>query len=97
MIEFKIQRCKARYEGETERSLYDRICEHIGDLRTRKFEKTVAKNFNLPVHSLSGMTVTILEKVKVNDQQDRRERENYFVRKLNTFYGGSNLKPCLAL
>ena len=47
MIQCKIQRCKARYLGETERFLHDRICEHIGDIRTRNLEKPVAKHFNL--------------------------------------------------
>ena len=79
MIECKIQRCKANYIGETERFLHDRIFEHIRDIRTRKLEKPVAQHFNLPGHSLSDMTVTIMEKVKVNDQQYRQEREKYLI------------------
>ena len=93
MIECSKPNCKARYIGETERFLHDRLCEHIGDVRTKKLEKPVAKHFNQPGHSLSDMTATIIEKVKVNCVQYRKEREKYLIRKFNTFYGGLNLKP----
>ena len=93
MIECSKPNCKARYIGETERFLHDRLCEHIGDIRTKKLEKPVAKHFNQPGHSLSDMTATIIEKVKVNCVQYRKEREKYLIRKFNTFYGGLNLKP----
>ena len=66
MIERSKQNVKARYVGKTKRFLHDRIYEHIGDVRTRKLEKPVAKHFTLPGHSLSDMTATIIEKFKVN-------------------------------
>ena len=85
MIERSKQNCKARYVGKTERFLHDRICEHIGDVRTRKLEKPVAKHFNLPGHSLSDITATIIEKVKANCPQYRKEGEKYLVTKFNLF------------
>ena len=60
------------YIGETERNLFDRICEHIGYIRTQKQEKATGHHFNLPGHSLANMTATILEKMKVNDQEYRK-------------------------
>ena len=93
MIECNIANCKSRYIGETERNLHDRVCEHIGYIRTKKTDKSTGNHFNLPGHSLANMTVTIIEKVKVNDIQYRKEREAYHIRKFNTFYCGLNLKP----
>ena len=93
MIECNKPTCKQRYIGETERNLFDRICEHIGYIRTEKHEKATGHHFNLPGHSLANMTATILEKVKVNDPEYRKEREKYHIRKFNTFYSGINLKP----
>ena len=55
------------YIGETERFWHDHICKHIGDIRTRKLEKPVAKHFKLTRYSLSDMTATKLKKVKVDD------------------------------
>ena len=93
MIECNIENCKSRYIGETERNLHDRVCEHIGYIRTKKTDKSTGNHFNLPGHSLANMTVTIVEKDKVNDIQYRKEREAYHIRKFNTFYCGLNLKP----
>ena len=39
MIECNKQACKQRYIGETDRTLFDRICEHLGYIRTKKHEK----------------------------------------------------------
>ena len=35
MIECNLPTCKQRYIGETHRNLHDRICEHIGYIRTQ--------------------------------------------------------------
>ena len=91
MIECYKLTCNKHYIGETERNLFDRICEHIRYMRTQKHEKATGDNFNLPGHSLANMTATILE--KVNDKDYRKEREKYHIRKFYTFYSGINLKP----
>ena len=93
MIECNIYNCKARYIGETEIYLHDKICEHIGDVRNKNIEKSVGNHFNLPGHTLSNMIVTTLEKVNVNNTQYRKEREKYLIRKFNIFYSGLYLKP----
>ena len=64
MIERNIDKCKQRYIGESERTLKDRISEHIGYIRTKKIDKTTGQHFYSPGHSLVNMTVTILERVK---------------------------------
>ena len=75
MIECNKPACKQRYIGETERNLFDCICEHIGYIRTEKHEKATGHHFILPGHSLADITATILEKVKVNDPEYRQKRE----------------------
>ena len=92
MIECNLQTCKQRYIGETHRNLHD-TCEHIGYIRTQKLEKATGKHLNLPGHSLSNMEVLILEKVKINNLQYRKEHEEYHIRKFDTFHGGLNFKP----
>ena len=59
----------------------------------QNLEQATGKHFNLPWHSKSNLTATILEHVKVNDIHYRKDREHYHIRKFNTVYGGLNLKP----
>ena len=47
-------------------------------------------HFNLPGHSVANLTVTILEKVKKKCDLYRKQRESYFIQKLNTFHEGLN-------
>ena len=47
-------------------------------------------HFNLPGHSVSDLTVTILEKVRYNTEAYRKERENPLISKFDTFYNGLN-------
>ena len=88
MIECNLPRCKQRYIGESERSLRDRISEHIGYVKSKKLDKSTGAHFNLPGHSLANLTATILEKVRSNDIYYGKEREAYQIRKFNTFYSG---------
>ena len=48
------------------------------------------KHFNQPGHSKHNLKATVLEKVNVNSQQYRKEREHYFIRRFNTYYKGLN-------
>ena len=52
--------------------------------------KATGEHINLPGHSLSDFTVTILEQPKENNILYREEREHYLIRKFNTFYNGLN-------
>ena len=78
------------YIGQTERILKNRILEHRGYISKHDTSKATGDHFNLPGHSLSDFTVTILEQVKNNDQMYREEREHYYIRKFNTYYRGLN-------
>ena len=56
-------------------------------VRFAKFnmEQATGEHFTLPGHSISNMKMTIVERVKKNDDQYRKEREKYFIDKFNTF------------
>ena len=56
-----------RYIGETEQSLRDRVCEHIGYINTKKVSTPAGEHFNRPGHSKSDMQVLILEQVAKRD------------------------------
>ena len=51
------------------------------------------EHFNSPGHSLSDLSIVVLEKVRSTDDLYRKEREKYFIRKFNTFYQGLNRQP----
>ena len=54
-------------------------------------EKTASgDHYNSPGHSVSDLSVTILEKVKKNCELYRKERERYLINKFNTYYKGIN-------
>ena len=81
------------YIVETERTLKDRVCEHLGYINTKKTNQPAGYHFNLPGHSKQDMKVTILEKQYKSDPEYRKERESFLIRKFNTFRRGMNKKP----
>ena len=84
--------CNMKYVGETKRILKFRFAEHRGYVNNND-DTATGEHFNMPGHSLSDMTVTVLEKVKTNDDMYRKEHESYFIRKFNTYYRGLNRQP----
>ena len=88
MIECK--KCKDRYIGETRRTLRDRLSDHRGYIVNEKTDYVTGHHFNQPGHSLSDLEITIIEKQKTEDDNYRKEREQYFINKFNTFYKGMN-------
>ena len=97
MLQCTKERCKNkinhRYIGETERTLKDRISEHIGYINTKMLSEPAGDHFNSAGHSKSDMKVFILEKVTKCNTEYRKERESHIIRKFNTFYAGLNKKP----
>ena len=84
------EKCQLAYIGETKRQLKYRISDHKTYIKSENMEQATGEHFNLPGHSISNMKVTIVERVKKNDDQYRKEREKYFINKFNTFYRGIN-------
>ena len=56
----------------------------------QKVNKSTGQHFSGKGHTVSDMRVTILEKVFSLDAAVRKEREKYFITKMNTKYKGMN-------
>ena len=84
------KKCQKQYIGQTGNLLKFRIDEHSGYIHNHVTSKATGAHFNMPGHSLADMKFTVLEQVKYNDEQYRRERESYHINKFNTFYHGLN-------
>ena len=82
-----------KYVGETSRIIKFRLADHRGYVNTQDLTKATGEHFNSPGHSLSDLSITVLEKVRSDDDLYRKEREKYFIRKFNTFYKGLNRQP----
>ena len=74
--------CSKQYVGETGRKLKERIKEHITDRDNN--EKTVGSHYNLPGHQKAYFKVQVIERVMPNDKFYRLEREDFWMKKLNT-------------
>ena len=92
MIECQKPECKLRYIGESGRFLRYRLAEHRGYVVNKLTNKPTGAHFNLKGHGLSDMKIIIIEQVKIQDVQYRKEREKYFINKFNTYYEGMNKK-----
>ena len=85
------ENCKETYIGETKRLL--RVCldNHRGYVNNFVHNATGA-HFNQPGHTLANVQIVALEQIKKNSDLYRKEREEYFIRKLNTDMKGLNRK-----
>ena len=83
-------KCNVQYIGESERTLQDRFSEHKGYAQNNKVNKTTGEHFGQKGHRVSDMRVTIIEKIYSSDPAVRKEREKFFIQKMNTRYKGLN-------
>jgi hypothetical protein len=84
------QKCDQRYIGTTGRQLKHRLADHRGYIINQVTSRATGAHFNLPGHSLAHLKVTILEQTRSNDEEYRKEREKYFIRKFDTYNLGIN-------
>ena len=75
-------KCQMQYVGQTGRKLVDRIKEHLYYIGKKK--EATGSHFSEGSHSNSDLGVQIIEKVVPNTPQMRLEREDFWIRKLNT-------------
>ena len=75
-------KCKIQYVGQTGRSFHDRIREHMYSIV--KAENAIGIHFNSKGHNHLHMKATFIEKVFPNTPQNRLEREDYWIKTLNT-------------
>ena len=93
LIQCTKDNCKEQYIGETERPLKFRLSDHKGYINGKQMNQPTGAHFNSRGHSISNMKITILEKVKDNNVNYRKERESYLIRKFHSFYKGMNKMP----
>ena len=71
-----------KYIGKRKRILKFRLAEHRGYITNQDETKAIGKHFNTPGHSLSDLSITILEKVKTRDDLYRKERDYYLMKNI---------------
>ena len=86
------KKCSEQYVGESERSLQERFSEHRGYVTNKHLTKATGAHFNQRGHSVSDMSVSIVEKVYSKNENFRKEREKMFINKMQTKYRGMNRK-----
>jgi hypothetical protein len=76
-----------QYVGETKTSLKQRFYKHYSDIR-QNIGTYVTEHFNLPGHSINSMKCTPIEQIlsPSGDAVRRRQRESFWMTKLNTYY-----------
>ena len=88
----KKENCKQVYIGETKRLLKSRLADHCGYIVNKDTTQSTGHHFNLPGHSLSDLSISVIEQVKKNNLVYRKEREEYHIRRFNTLHKGLNRK-----
>ena len=90
MIECRKERCKKKYIGHTKRRLKKRLAEHRGYITRGKKERVTGSHFNSRGHSVSDLSVTILEICQSSNIGFLEQRESFFIHKFNTIAEGLN-------
>jgi hypothetical protein len=67
LIECRKDICDMKYVGETKRMIKFRLADHRGYVNTQDLTKATGLHFNSPGHSLSDLSITVLEKVRSDD------------------------------
>ena len=93
LIQCKKENCKKVYIGETKRIMKFRFAEHRGYVNNQDVTQATGEHFTSSGHSVTDMSILILEQVRSTDDIYRREREKYFIRKFNTYHKGLNRQP----
>ena len=88
LIECK--KCLQQYIGQTHKSLHERFGEHRGYVNNKHLHKATGEHFNLPGHSVSDMTIIVLEKIRRKDRHYRELRESMHIRDFGAKHSGIN-------
>ena len=86
------ENCKSVYIGETKRLLKFRLADHRGYVTNRDTTTATGHHFTLPGHSIDDLRITVIEQVKKNNLLYRKEREEYHIRRFDSFHNGMNRK-----
>ena len=75
-------KCGIQYVGQTKRTFKERMKEHLQSIQNNK--EVTGKHYNEQNHSHHDLKVQVVEKVIPNTPQYRLEREDFWIRTLNT-------------
>ena len=64
----------------------------FGYVTSQVTDQATGAHFNLPGHTVANMKATVIEMVKKQSDVYRKERENFFIRKFNSYHAGLNKK-----
>ena len=79
-----------QYIGKTERSLCDRIQEHLGYIRNKHLHQATGEHFNLPGHRPHHLRASMLEKVFKPGRKLIEIRESFYIQQFETETHGMN-------
>ena len=83
-------KCSQQYIGQTDRTLKERIQEHLGYIRNEKLNQATGEHFNLDGHFIYDMKVKVIEKVHKTDRATREIRESMFIADFKSELEGIN-------
>ena len=78
------KRCGKQYVGETEQALHERLNSHRSDIRKKTKEKPVAIHFCWDDHTLSDLSVVVVDQLYQGDPVLRKNRESRWIWWLQT-------------
>ena len=86
------KKCRIQYIGETWKSVSERFKEHKSYVTSKNLSKATGEHFNGPGHSVSDMSISVVEKIFSKDGFYRKEREKFYIQKFNSKFKGLNRK-----
>ena len=77
---------------QSKQSLRSRLADHRCYFNNKHTDKATGAHFNLPGHSVANMKISVIEQVEYKLDLYRKEREDFYIRKFNTYNEGMNRK-----
>ena len=84
------EKCRMQYIGQSERTLQERVQEHLGYIRNEKCNQPTGHHFNQDLHFIHDFRVSIIEKVHKTDRATREVRESMYIQSFHTEFEGMN-------
>ena len=84
------EKCSQQYIGQTDRTLQERIQEHLGYIRNEKLNKATGEHFNLDGHFIHDMRISVIEKLHKTDRATREIRESMYIQSFHSELDGIN-------
>ena len=88
------QLCHKQYVGDTQNPLHIRLNGHRNDIKHKRLENQVAAHFCSSNHSLSHLTIMVVEQMHSKNDVLRKRRESFWIHQLQSLHpAGLNLDP----